>query len=119
MGCRLNIDVVLMNAVFLARKYLEASPIALFNEVPFEHDNLSGIGEIGGNLDYLTSAYAEVKGIGKGSNAQVRLDTPYFLVMKAKSNLIIGRFSSYYQLIAQMITVDYHNRFNPGAKFHY
>jgi hypothetical protein len=61
MGCRLNIGIFLANAVFLARKYLEAGPIALFNEVPFEHDNLPGIGEISGNIDYLTSAYAGVK----------------------------------------------------------
>ena len=77
---------LLGNAVYLARKYLDAERIALFSEVPFEHDNLPGIGEISVNLDYITSAYAGVKDIGTGSNAQVRLKTPYLLVVEAKSS---------------------------------
>ena len=109
MGCRLNIGIFLANAVYLARKYLNAGRIALFSEVQFEHDNLPGIGEIGGNLDYITSAYAGVKDIGTLSNAQVRLKTPYLLVVEAKSSSTIGRFSTFYQLISQLVTVDYHD----------
>jgi len=79
----------------------------LFSEIPFEHDDLPGIGPIGGSLDYLTSAYAGVKGIGRDLNAQVRLKTPYLLVVEAKSGSTIGRFASLYQLIAQLVTVEY------------
>jgi hypothetical protein len=109
MGCHLNIGIFLANAVYLDRKYLNAGKIALFSEVPFTHDNLPGIGEIGGNLDYITSVYAGVKDIGILSDAQVRLKTPYLLVVETKSNSIIGRFSSFYQLITQLITVEYHD----------
>ena len=106
MGCRLNIGIFLANAAYLARKHLNAGKIALFSEVPFEHDNLPGIGEISGNLDYITSAYAGVKDIGTLA-APVRLETPYLLVTEAKSNSAIGELSSFYQLIAQLVTVDY------------
>jgi len=109
LGCRLNIGIYLANAVFLARKHLAAGEIAVFSEVLFEHENLPGIGEIGGNLDYITSAYGGVKKLGKTSNAQVRLKKPYLLVVEAKSNSTIGRFSSFYQLIAQLVTVEYHD----------
>ena len=109
MRCRLNIGIFLANAVYLARKHLNAGQIALFSEVPFGHDNLPGIGEIAGNLDYITSAYAGVKDIGILSDAQVKLKTQYLLVVKAKSNSTIGRFSSFYQLITQLVTVEYHD----------
>jgi hypothetical protein len=109
MGCRLNIGIFLANAVYLARKHLNAGKIALFSEVPFVHDNLPGIGEIGGNLDYITSAYAGVKDNRILSGAQVRIKTPYLLVVEAKSNSAIGRFSSFYQLITQLITVEFHD----------
>ena len=108
MGCPLNIGIFLANAVYLARKYLNAGQIALFSEVPFEHDNLPRISEISGNLNYITSAYARVKDVGPHSNAQVRLKTPYLLVVEAKSSSTIGRSSSFYQLISQLVTVDYH-----------
>ena len=110
MGCRLNIGIFLANAVFLARKYLDAGKIALFAQVPFEHDNLPGIGEIYGNLDYITSGFGGVNAIGKSTTPAVSLETPYLLVVEAKSNSTIGKISSYYQLIAQMITIDYHDR---------
>jgi hypothetical protein len=37
---------------FLSHINLRAGRIAHFSKAPFEHDNLPGIGEIGGNLDY-------------------------------------------------------------------
>ena len=112
MACRLNIGIFLANAVYLARKYLNAGKIALFTEVPSECDNLRGIGEICGNLDYITSGYAGVNVIAQNASPSpaISLRTPYLLVVKAKSNSTIGKLSSYYQLIAQMITVDYHDR---------
>jgi hypothetical protein len=109
MGCRLNIGIYLVNAVFLARKHLAAGHIALFSEVLFQHDNLPGIGEVGGNLDYITSAYSGVKELVATSNAQVRLKRPYLLVVEAKSSSTIGRFSSFYQLITQLVTIEYHD----------
>lgn len=81
----------------------------MFSEVPYDHDDLPGIGPIEGSLEYLTSSYAGVKEIGKCSNAQVRLKTPYLLVVEAKSASSIGRNASLYQLIAQLITVEYHD----------
>jgi hypothetical protein len=109
MGCRLNIGIYLANAVFLARKHLGAGSIALFSDVLFQHDNLPGIGEVGGNLDYITSAYGGVKELGATSNSQVRLKRPYLLVVETKSSSTIGRFSSFYQLITQLVTVEYHD----------
>ena len=69
MGCRLNIGIFLANAVYLARKYLNAGRIALFSEVPFEHDNLPEIGEIGGSRIRVRI----VKNIEIRFNTQVRL----------------------------------------------
>ena len=106
MGCRLNIGIFLANAVYLARKHLNAGQIGLFSDVPFEHDNLPGIGEISGNLDYITSSYAGVKDIGTRA-APAILKTPYLLVTEAKTNSAIGKLSSLDQLIAQLVTVDY------------
>jgi hypothetical protein len=107
MGCRLNIGIYLANAVFLARKHLAAGHIALFSEVPFQHDDLPGIGEVGGNLDYITSAYGGVKNIKADVNPQVKLKIPYLLVVEAKSSSTIGRDSSFYQLLAQLVTVEH------------
>jgi len=95
--------------VYLARKYLKAGKIGLFSEVPLEHEDLPGIGHIGGNVDYLTSGYAGVKDPEKHKKASIRLETPYLLVVEAKTTSTIGRDSSLYQLIAQLIAVEYHD----------
>ena len=95
--------------MYLARKYLGAGRIGLFSEVPFEHKDLPGIGHIGGSLDYLTSAYGGVKDAEKLPKALIRLETPYLLVVEAKTTSTIGKDSSLYQLIAQLITVEYHD----------
>ena len=70
---------------------------------------MPGIGHIGGSLDYLTSAYLGVKNPEKHKKASIRLDTPYLLVVEAKTTSTIGENSSLYQLIAQLVTVEYHN----------
>jgi hypothetical protein len=71
----------LSNAVWIAKKYLQAGDIVLFNEVPFEHEDLPGIGFIGGSLDYLTSEFEGVDDIlksggGTVTNAHVRPKSP-------------------------------------------
>ena len=107
--CRLNIGLYLPNAVYLARRYLDAGEIALFSEVSFEHEDLSGIGRIEGNLDYLTSTYAGAKDIGGKLNLCARLQNPYLLVVEAKTGSTISKDASLYQLIAQLITVEYYD----------
>ena len=109
-GCRLNIGFYLANAIYLARKYLQAGKIGLFSEVPFEYEDLPGIGYIGGNLEYLTSTYI---GAAKRKKASIRLETPYLLVVEAKTTSTIGKDSSLYQLIAQLLTMEYRDPFKP------
>jgi len=94
--------------VHLARKYLKAGSVGLFSEVPFEMDNLPGIGSVGGSLDYLTSAFAGAKDPSRHVKASIRLETPYLLVVEAKTTSSIGRDSSFFQLMAQLIAVEHH-----------
>lgn len=91
----------------LARKYLRAGRIGLFSEVPFEMDNLPGIGSVGGSLDYLASVFAGAKDPSRHLKASIRLKTPSLLVVEAKTTSSIGRDSSFFQLMAQLIAVEH------------
>jgi hypothetical protein len=102
----LNIGLFLSNAVHLARTQLKVGKICVFAEVPFDHEDVPGIGPIGGKLDYLASEFAGVTSLGKNFIAQVRLKTPHLLVVEAKTDATIGTLASFYQLTTQLIPVE-------------
>jgi hypothetical protein len=104
----LNIGIFLVNAVSLALKYRNVEKVALFSEV-FCDVEMPAIGRVVGSLDYLTSTYVGIEQVGKGPTSALRLVTPYFLVVEAKStdrHETIGNRSSIRQLLAQMIALE-------------
>ena len=92
----------------VAKKYLNAGPIGLFQEINFDHPHLPGLGPIGGSLDFLTSMTAGAINLERGDN-MVRHVTPYLLVVQAKQESTLKKSSSQIQLITQMITLEYHD----------
>ena len=94
-----------MNAVYAARIHYRKN-IGLFSEVPVEHPDLPGIGNIGGNLDFLASTVA--------GDADMREDgeyalpkKPYFIVVEAKKSATLGQYSSKAQLLAELLTLEF------------
>jgi hypothetical protein len=105
--CRLNIGLFLVNAVALAKQYLKARKVVLFSKVPFNNDNLPGIGPIGGNLDYLTSQYSGAVNFTENLRPNVKHEKPYLLVVEAETHVSITEETSLYQLIAQLLTLEH------------
>jgi hypothetical protein len=101
----LNIGLFLVNAVSLALKYRNIKQIALFSEISCDVE-MPVIGRVVGSLDYLTSTYKGIEQVGKGPSSALRLVTPHFLVVEAKTTETIGFRSSIRQLLAQMIALD-------------
>jgi len=60
------------------------------------------IGRAVGSLDYLTSTYTGIGQVGKGPTSALRLVTPHFLVVEAKTTETIGVRSSIRQLYIRM-----------------
>lgn len=94
-----------MNAVDAARSHYKKN-IALFAEVPVEHPDLPGIGNIGGNLDFVAST------VGGNEYIRYRSETafpehPYFIVVEAKKAVTLDARSSKAQLLAELLTLDY------------
>ena len=105
----MTIDLFLINAVSIAREKTK-KPLALFSKVAFEYPDLPGIGPIGGSLDYVSSIVNATVPVSDTVRAQH--GPPYFLVVEAKTSSTIGRDASRGQLIAQLLTLDYHNPSN-------
>jgi len=108
----LNIDLFLVNAVSLALKYRNVKQVALFSEV-FCDVEMPVIGRVVGSLDYLISTYTGIEQVGKGPSSVLRLVTPHFLVVEAKTTETVGIQSSIRELLAQMIALDHKDRQNP------
>jgi hypothetical protein len=102
----LNTGLFLANAVSLALKYRNVKQVALFSEVSCDVE-MPVIGRVVGSLDYLTSTYTGIEQVGKGPTSALRLVTPHFLVVEAKSTETIGVRSPIRQLLAQMIALDH------------
>jgi hypothetical protein len=105
----LNIGNFLVNAVSLALKYRNVQKVALFSVVVCDVE-LPSIGRVVGNLDYLTSTYSGIEQVGKGPTSALRLVTPHFLVVEAKTTETVGMQSSIRLLLAQMIALDHRDR---------
>jgi hypothetical protein len=105
----LNIGLFFVNAVKPAYNRRNVKHVALFSEV-FCDVEMPVIGRVVGNLDYLTSTYSGIEQVGKGPSSALRLVTPHFLVVEAKTTETIGIRSSIRQLLAQMIALDHKDR---------
>jgi hypothetical protein len=68
------------------------------------------IGRVVGSLDYLTSTYRGIEQVGKGPASAIRIVTPHFLVVEAKTTETVGIQSSIRQLLAQMTALDRKDR---------
>lgn len=105
---RLVIGLFLVNAVELAKNVLHAGTIALFSEIPFEHPDLPGVGPIGGNLDFLTSGVLNTRAVWKHPR-YASYSKPYLLVVEAKHGSALTKPASMAQLVAQLLTLDFHD----------
>lgn len=101
----MNIGIFLVNAVSLALNYRNVGKVALFSEVSCDVE-MPAIGRVVGSLDYLTSTYVGIEQVGKGPTSALRLVTPHFLVVEAKTTETLGNGSSLRQLLAQMIALE-------------
>lgn len=101
------IGLFLINAVSIARDE-KRQALALFSEVPFECPDLPGIGPISGSLDYVSSVVINTS-LPVSETVFPQHGPPYFLVVEAKTSTTIGREGSRGQLIAQLLTIDYHD----------
>jgi hypothetical protein len=86
----LNIGLFIVNAVTLALNYRKVKQFALFSEV-FCDVEMPVIGRVVGSLDYLTSTYTGIEQVVKGPSSALRLVTPHFLVVEAKTTETIGQ----------------------------
>ena len=73
--------------------------------MPFEHPQLPGVGYVGGNLDYLTSAVRGNVDVRERGD-ECRISTPYLLIIEAKKDTTIGVEGSIAQLYAQLLTLE-------------
>jgi hypothetical protein len=105
----------LVNAVSLALKHRNIGKVALFSEI-FCDVEMPAIGRVVGSLDYLTSTYSGIDRVGKGPTSALRIATPHFLVVEAKTPETIGIRSSIRQLLAQMIALDIKDRQSPHTQ---
>ena len=101
------INLYLNNAMDIAQQGQDKR-IAVFTEVPFEHPCMPGIGPISGNLDYLCSSVRSAYDVEELSRF-AEIATPYFLIVEAKHAGTVGSRYSHGQLIAQLISLQYHN----------
>lgn len=101
------IGLFLVNAVTIAKQKTKL-PLALFSEVAFECPDLCGIGPISGSLDYVSSVVINTQR-PVSETVFPQHGSPYFLVVEAKTSTTIGREGSRGQLIAQLLTLDYHD----------
>src|SRR5271169_6435665 len=101
------IGLFLVNAVSIARGKTK-KPLALFSEVAFECPDLRGVGPISGSLDYVSSMVVNTT-VPVSKTAFAQHGPPYFLVVEAKTSTTIGHEGSRGQLIAQLLTLDYHD----------
>jgi hypothetical protein len=101
------IGFILSNAVNVVQRGSTKPNIALFSEIPIEHDDLPGIGPVGGAVDFLTSTiaggYTSVREFGD----KLVPAKPYFVVVEAKKSSTIADQSSQAQLLAQLLTLEY------------
>jgi hypothetical protein len=101
------IGLFLTNAVSIARREKKLN-LALFSKVLLECPDLPGVGAISGSLDYVTSIVKHTK----RAVCNVKFPKhgpPYFLVIEAKTASPLGREGSRGQLIAQLLTLQYHD----------
>ena len=103
------IHLYLTHALEIGEK-LRTHPIAIFAEVPLEHPAMPGIGPIGGKLDFLCCSTFGVPYDDPDLAEFALIRSPHFLVIEAQQNATLGRKTSHAQLIAQLITLQYHDR---------
>ena len=78
----------------------------MFQEVPFSHPNLPGIGPISGLVDYLSAALPQdiplviTGGVANPVN-------PLFILVEAKRSQTLEDASSNAQLMAQLLTAQH------------
>jgi hypothetical protein len=101
------IGLFLVNAVSIAKEKTKKA-LALFSEVTFECPDLRGIGPISGSLDYVSSIVINTT-LPVSETVFPQHGSPYFLVVEAKTSTTIGREGSRGQLMAQLLTLDYHD----------
>lgn len=101
------IGLFLVNAVSIAKEKTK-KPLALFSEVTLECPDLRGIGPISGSLDYVSSTVINTT-IPVCETVFPQHGPPYFLVVEAKTSTTIGREGSRGQLMAQLLTLNYHD----------
>ena len=64
---------------------------------------------VGGALDYISSAVYQEMDVSLFGN-QCLHSTPYFIVIEAKNDSTFTTIGAQAQLLAQLLTVDYHDR---------
>ena len=102
------IGLLLVNAIELADPG-EAHELSLFDEQPIYHDDLPGVGPIGGPVDFLVS-------LGQEGLASKRVpESPYLAVIEAKSSSRYSSTSALAQLSAQILTLHEIDRYSPLA----
>lgn len=106
----------LANAVSIAKKKTN-KPLALFSEVAFECPDLRGVGPINGSLDYVSSVIVNSTVPPSETVFNAQHGPPYFIVVEAKTSTTFGREGSRGQLIAQLLTLDYHDPYDHTRKF--
>ena len=103
------IGLFLNNAVDLAREKFQNPNIALFPETIFDHPDLPGVGPVGGALDYISSAVYQEMDVTLFGN-QCLPSTPHFIVIVAKKDSTFTTIGAQAQLLAQLLTIDYHDK---------
>jgi hypothetical protein len=107
-ACRLIIGLMFANAIRLAKLHLEAGSIALFQDVNFEHPDLAGVGPIGGSLDFLSSNVIGTRNVAKYGDF-ARPSRPHLLIVEAKNSTNVGTTNALAQVLAQLLTLHYHD----------
>jgi hypothetical protein len=101
----------LINAIKSLQKKKNNANIALFQEHSINHPDLPGVGPISGALDFLSSTTQKLS-IRRFGNA-LRPKVPHFVVVEAKRANTLNEISSYAQLYAQLLTLDYMDKYFP------
>ena len=109
MSCHGIIGLYLVNATWIARSLKKDPQIALFQEIEISHPDLPGVGAISGALDYLTSTTSKLSVKYYPALATPRM--PHFVVIEAKHQATIGEISAQAQLLAQLLTLNYLNKY--------
>jgi len=90
----------LVNAIEIAESESDSCNLRIFEEHPIHHVDLSGIGPIGGPVDFFVSCL-----VGNFSIYRVP-EAPYLVVFEAKSSVTLGMIGSIAQLFVQIITLQ-------------